>query len=71
MRREVEDAVAEDGWTKSALQKMRKVDSFLKESQRLNSLGSCECVLSRSRDHTYLTLPSGDKSKNTQGLDTL
>jgi len=39
MRKEAEAVIAEDGWTKAAMQKMRKIDSFLKESQRLNSLG--------------------------------
>lgn len=28
-----------EGWTKASLRKMRKVDSFLRESQRYNSLG--------------------------------
>lgn len=38
MREEVETVVAQDGWSKASLQKMRKVDSFLKESQRLAGL---------------------------------
>ncbi len=42
MRKEAAAAIAEDGWTKGAMQKMRKIDSFLKESQRLNCLGSSE-----------------------------
>ncbi|KAI0721405.1 cytochrome P450 [Cerioporus squamosus] len=36
---EVEAVVAADGWTKTAIDKMRKLDSFLKESQR------CNCVV--------------------------
>ncbi|KAF9453720.1 cytochrome P450 [Macrolepiota fuliginosa MF-IS2] len=39
LREEAESVIEEYGWTKGAMQKMRKVDSFLKESQRLNSLG--------------------------------
>lgn len=39
MREEVDQIVAEDGWTKSAMQRMRKVDSFLKECQRMFGLG--------------------------------
>ncbi|KAI0371432.1 cytochrome P450 [Pilatotrama ljubarskyi] len=35
LREEVESIVAEEGWTKTSLGKMRKVDSFLKESMRL------------------------------------
>jgi hypothetical protein len=51
MRREAEAVIAEDGWTKSAMQKMRKIDSFLKESQRLNSLGSREYFLGGSYEN--------------------
>ena len=40
MREEVEKVVKSDGWTKLAMQKMRKVDSFMKESQRYNGLGA-------------------------------
>ncbi|KAF9453730.1 cytochrome P450 [Macrolepiota fuliginosa MF-IS2] len=40
MREEAEAVIAEEGWTKVAMQKMRKIDSFLKESQRLNNVGS-------------------------------
>lgn len=39
LRQEVKQALAELGWTKAALQRMHKVDSFLKESQRLNNMG--------------------------------
>lgn len=37
LREEVEAVIGENGWTKLAIQKLRKVDSFLKESHRLNS----------------------------------
>lgn len=40
MREEVDKVVAEDGWSKAAMQKMRKVDSFLRECQRMYGLGS-------------------------------
>ncbi|KAJ7792591.1 cytochrome P450 [Mycena leptocephala] len=36
MREEVQRVIAEDGWTKAAIGKMHKVDSFLRESQRLH-----------------------------------
>ncbi|KAJ6613700.1 cytochrome P450 [Mycena sp. CBHHK59/15] len=39
LRSEVEHVVAEEGWSKSALGKMYKIDSFLRESQRMNGLG--------------------------------
>jgi Cytochrome P450 len=36
---EIETIVAQEGWTKSTIMKMRKLDSFLKESIRLHPLG--------------------------------
>jgi hypothetical protein len=38
LRKDVEAAVAEEGWTKAGLDKMYKIDSFVRESQRLDSL---------------------------------
>jgi hypothetical protein len=38
LREEVEAIVSKEGWSKASLGKMRKVDSFLKESQRYSSL---------------------------------
>ncbi|KAI0046785.1 cytochrome P450 [Auriscalpium vulgare] len=38
LRKEIEAAVAADGWTKSALLKMHKLDSFLRESQRMRGI---------------------------------
>ncbi|KAL5483395.1 hypothetical protein ACEPAI_8626 [Sanghuangporus weigelae] len=40
LREEVEHVIQSEGWTKLAMQKMRKVDSFLKESQRFTGIGS-------------------------------
>ena len=39
LREEVEAIVAAEGWTKAAMGKMWKIDSFLKESQRVNGVG--------------------------------
>ncbi|KAJ7133809.1 cytochrome P450 [Mycena filopes] len=39
MREEAERVVATEGWTKVALNNMYKIDSFLRESQRLNGSG--------------------------------
>ena len=36
LRDEVEGIIAEDGWSKISIGKMRKLDSFLRESQRVN-----------------------------------
>ncbi|KAI6145375.1 cytochrome P450 [Pisolithus tinctorius] len=40
LREEVQTIVGKDGWTKEALAKMRKVDSFLKEVQRFEGNAS-------------------------------
>lgn len=45
MRAEVESAVEKDGWTKNALVNMHKVDSFLRENQRFNGVGSCTLIV--------------------------
>jgi len=39
LRQEIEIAVAEEGWTKAAIDKMHNLDSFLRETQRMQSLG--------------------------------
>ncbi|KAI0800577.1 cytochrome P450 [Fomes fomentarius] len=36
LRKEIESVIATDGWTKLSMDKMWKLDSFLKESQRYN-----------------------------------
>lgn len=40
LRQEIEDLVATEGWSTSALSKMVKLDSFLKESIRCHPGGS-------------------------------
>ena len=40
MRDEVTEIINEEGWTRKALQRMRRVDSFLRESHRCHGLGS-------------------------------
>ena len=37
LRQEVESIIAEYGWTKMAITRMRKIDSFLKETVRIKS----------------------------------
>ncbi|GJJ07761.1 hypothetical protein Clacol_001966 [Clathrus columnatus] len=39
MREEIESVIAQEGWTKIAMTKMHKLDSFLKESLRYNGIG--------------------------------
>ena len=36
--KEVEEVVQQEGWTKAALDQMYKIDSFIKESQRMHPL---------------------------------
>ncbi|KAI0060038.1 cytochrome P450 [Artomyces pyxidatus] len=38
LRREIETAVASEGWTKAGVSKMRKLDSFVRESLRANGI---------------------------------
>lgn len=39
LRQEVEVAVAEVGWTKAGMDKIQNLDSFLRETQRIDGLG--------------------------------
>ena len=41
LRQEIEAAVAEEGWTKAGMDKMHKLDSFLRETQRIDGSGTC------------------------------
>ncbi|KAG5654675.1 hypothetical protein H0H81_009924 [Sphagnurus paluster] len=47
LRDEVESVIRDDGLTKLSLHKMRKLDSFIKESQRFGGAGACtsRCVI--------------------------
>lgn len=42
LRNEINDAVTTHGWTGQALARMRKLDSFMLESQRLAPISSCK-----------------------------
>ena len=39
LRDEIEPIIAAEGWTKAAMGKMWKLDSFLKECMRYNGIG--------------------------------
>ncbi|PPQ82607.1 hypothetical protein CVT25_007121 [Psilocybe cyanescens] len=61
MREEVKAIVKTEGWTKSSIGKMRKVDSFVKESQRLAS-NSFVTMRKALKDFTFsngVTVPAG------------
>ena len=38
LRHDVETAIIEEGWTKAAMDKMHKIDSFLREAQRVDDI---------------------------------
>ena len=44
LREEVESIVEKEGWSKAAVDKMRKVDSFLKECQRMEGISISTCI---------------------------
>ena len=41
LRDEIEGVLREEGWTKTAMGKMSKLDSFFKETMRLSAMGPC------------------------------
>ncbi|KAH7886354.1 cytochrome P450 [Phlebopus sp. FC_14] len=53
LREEVESIVEKEGWSKSALVKMHKIDSFLKESQRMEGIGSLAMTRVALKDFTF------------------
>ncbi|KAF8325934.1 cytochrome P450, partial [Amanita rubescens] len=62
MREEVETVINADGWTKAAVGRLSKVDSFLKESQRLSGGGLLTVTRKAVKDFTFsngMTIPAG------------
>jgi len=62
LRQEVEVVVAEDGWTKAGLDKMHNVDSFIRESQRLDVFAIAGVARLTLRPFTFsngVTIPAG------------
>ncbi|KAF5315413.1 hypothetical protein D9619_007343 [Psilocybe cf. subviscida] len=61
MRQEVLEVIASDGWTKVSQGKMRRVDSFVKESQRM-SISTLNIMRRMMKDFTFsngVTIPTG------------
>ena len=56
LREEVEEVTKRKGWSKSAVDQMHKLDSFLKESQRFNPAGISELFWTNHDLRTILTL---------------
>ncbi|KAF8637674.1 hypothetical protein AX16_010749 [Volvariella volvacea WC 439] len=62
LREEVERIVEEEGWSKSSIGKMRKLDSFVRESQRVSNGGAVIMVRKALKDFTFsdgTTVPAG------------
>ncbi|KAH6915699.1 cytochrome P450 [Coprinopsis sp. MPI-PUGE-AT-0042] len=62
LRQEVQSAVSEEGWSKGAVDKMQKLDSFIKESQRLRPMANVLMNRVVMNDYTFgngVTLPKG------------
>jgi len=53
LREEVETIVKEDGWSKTAMSKMHKLDSFLKESHRMNGFAATGLSRKALKDYTF------------------
>ncbi|KAH8105090.1 cytochrome P450 [Cristinia sonorae] len=53
LREEVDRVVAEHGWSKEALGKMIKVDSFIKETGRFEGLGALSLTRKAVKDFTF------------------
>ena len=45
LRQEVDAVIRKEGWTKAGIDKMSKIDSFLRETQRLGGSNICSLDL--------------------------
>ncbi|KAN0126095.1 cytochrome P450 [Lactarius tabidus] len=62
LRHDAETAVAEEGWTKAGIDKMHKIDSFIRESLRINAPGIYSLPRLALRPFTFsngVTVPAG------------
>ncbi|PCH34303.1 cytochrome P450 [Wolfiporia cocos MD-104 SS10] len=50
LRQEIESAIKSDGWTKAAVGKMMKLDSFMRESQRMNGTSGISVIRKALKD---------------------
>ncbi|KAF8631768.1 hypothetical protein AX15_002204 [Amanita polypyramis BW_CC] len=53
LREETETVVSEQGWTRSSMGELRKLDSFLKECQRLNGLAAASTYRKVLKSFTF------------------
>jgi hypothetical protein len=66
LREEVEAIVEKEGWSRASLSEMRKVDSFLKESIRIDGIDACQSLPLSPAHHAVNSYPFLFSS----GLDT-
>lgn len=62
MRDEVEEVIKQEGWTKSAVHKLVKLDSFIKETMRLSDFSILTMQRKALKDFTFsngMTVPAG------------
>ncbi|KAI0320027.1 cytochrome P450 [Amylostereum chailletii] len=62
LREEIESIVAEERWSKAGFGKMHKLDSFMRESQRFNSLATANLTRFTLKPFTFsngITVPAG------------
>ncbi|TFK16846.1 cytochrome P450 [Coprinopsis marcescibilis] len=62
LREEVESVIGEFGWSKESMGKLRKMDSFVKESSRLNGFSGLVVTRKATNDFTFsdgTTVPKG------------
>jgi hypothetical protein len=52
LRIEIEQSIKEEGWTKAAMDKMELLESFMKESQRVDIIGAGKSMPSLSLYNT-------------------
>jgi Cytochrome P450 len=65
LRQEIETAVAEEGWTKAAIDKMHNLDSFLRETQRINPISIGLSAPLHGSHFTDIFSPSESDSSRT------
>ncbi|KAG5725182.1 Ent-kaurene oxidase [Termitomyces sp. T112] len=62
LREEIERVTTDEGWTRAAMGELRKLDSFLKESQRISGLGAISSYRRVLKPFTFsngMTIPAG------------
>jgi len=62
LREEVDAVIREEGWTKAGIDKMYKIDSFLRETQRLDGIAALSMSRLALRPFTFsngVTVPAG------------